>query len=552
MVGAEDSSPRGAAALAFGAAVGEHAAMSAREVPLRPRLAVHVLARRHVIDGEERVILHDQRRDQVLQIGAREWAVLEAADGTRDAEGIVVAARREGAYAKVEAVRELLATLAEQGMLAAGERAEPTAAREDADERGRGGDAEPRRVSAASFGVGGGEGDADASPGAEVGASEHGPGPSSEAASETQRASSEPKRLVPLPGEDMRCSGAGTCCHLYGTVMVVPHEARRIQGLLPQWRVGDVPPERWFSPVRGSEPGPVLAAIARDGACGFLQADGLCAVHRVGGAAAKPWGCGAFPRIFVDDGVAVHVSAKPECPCLLDPRGGEPEPLIEPAWTDAAALPSTVVVRRLPRSLALVPGIAVDRAAAREWVAGVAARAVPSDPAATLWALADEATRSGTLPALERAWTARPPAAAAVAPWVAALHERVVPRAREHAAWRSTRDLVRRLSTALATLTLLLRDREALAEALAVPPEHPEHEARYWRMGVHGYRWLGRTPLVTRLRDEAVRLWLGRSLSAVLDGAADDPHLRAPLALVEAMLRAHGIGGYASDAAQNV
>jgi lysine-N-methylase len=138
-----------------------------------------------------------------------------------------------------------------------------------------------------------------------------------------------------------------------------------------------------------------------------------------------------------------------------------------------------------------------------------------------------------------------------VGPWLAALHDRAAVRAREHAAWRSERDLVRRLSTALATLTLLLGDAEALAEALAVPPEHPEQEARYWSMGLHGYRWLGRRALATRLRDEAVRLWMGRSLSAVLDGAPDDPHLRAPLALVEALLRAHGIGSYVDDVAQN-
>jgi hypothetical protein len=125
-------------------------------------------------------------------------------------------------------------------------------------------------------------------------------------------------------------------------------------------------------------------------------------------------------------------------------------------------------------------------------------------------------------------------------------------RAREHAAWRSERDLVRRLSTALATLTLLLRDAEALAEALVVPAEHPEQEARYWRMGLHGYRWLGRRPLVWRLRDEAVRLWTGRSLSAVLDEAPGDARVRAPLALVEALLRAHGIGDYVDDVAQNV
>jgi lysine-N-methylase len=360
------------------------------------------------------------------------------------------------------------------------------------------------------------------------------------------------KQLIPLLGADMRCDGAGTCCRLYGTVMLFPDEARRVQSLLPRWRVGEVPPERWFSPVRGSEPGPVLAAIARDGACGFLRTDGLCAVHCEGGTEAKPSGCRSFPRIFVDDGEAVHVSAKPECPCMLDPRGGEPDPLIDPAWTDADALPSSTVVRRLPESLELSPGCAGPRSEVRAWFSSVAVRPVPVDPAATLWALADAVIRHGRLPALDEAWVAEPPAAAAVAPWLAALHERAAARAREHAAWRSEADLVRRVSTALATLTLLLRDPEVLAEALAVPPEHPEQEARYWRLGVHGYRWLGRPPLATRLRDEAVRLWLGRSLSAVLGGPPDDPHLRAPLALVEAMLRAHGIGGYTSEVRQNV
>ncbi len=479
--------------------------MSADELPPRPRLAAHVLARRHVIDGEEHVILHDQQREDVLRVGRREWALLEAADGTRDLEGIVVAARREGAHARVDAVRELLATLAALGMLEAGEAAAPRATIEDAP---------PRPAATAT----------------------------------------PPKPLVPLPGEGMRCSGAGTCCHLYGTVMLFPHEARRVQTLLPEWRVGTVAPARWFTPVRGSEPGPVLAAIANDGACGFLQPDGLCAVHRVGGATAKPGGCQSFPRIFVDDGLAVHVSAKPECPCMLDPRGGEPEPLVDPAWIDGDALPSTIAVRRLPESITLAPGCEVSLAEARAWISVVAARAVPLDPAATLWALADRVARGRLPPALEldEAWSAGPPEVTAVQPWLDALHRHAAARAREHSTWRSERDLVRRLSTALATLTLLLRDGEALAEALVVTPEHPDQEARYWHMGVHGYRWIGRSGLVVRLRDEALRMWLGRSLSAVLGERDDDPHMRAPLALVEALLRAHGIGRYVDDLAQNV
>jgi lysine-N-methylase len=531
-------------------------AMSADELPSRPRLAAHVLARRHIIDGQERVILHDQHGDRVLQIGAREWAVLEAADGTREPEGIVVAARREGAHARVAAVRELLGTLAAQGLLVAGEHAEPptggsVAASKEDDEPAQG-----ENVAAATRSrveVGGAE-PAIAGVESAVGGAEPAVVGAEPAVGGAEPAVGTPARkpVVPLAGETLSCSGAGTCCRLYGTVMMFPHEARRAQSLLPTWRVGEVPPERWFSPVRGSEPGPVLVAIARDGACGFLQADGLCAVHCAGGAEAKPWGCRSFPRVFVDDGVAVHVSAKVECPCILDPQGGEPEPLVEPGWTHADALPPMIAVRRLPASIELCPEVAVSRAEARRFMAAVAARPVPADPAAVLWALGNDAAEHGRWPALDEAWQAGPPPARAVRPWIAALHEHAAARAREHAAWRSEVDLVRRLSTALATLTLLLRDEATLAEALAAPPEHPAHEARYWRMGVHGYRWLGRRPLATRLRDEAVRVWLGRSLSAVLgDASNEDPHLRAPLALVEALLRAHGIGGYADDVAQN-
>lgn len=517
--------------------------MSADDLPSRPRLASHVLARRHVIDGQERVILHDQRRDRVLQIGPREWAVLEAADGTRDPEGIVVAARREGAHARVAAVRELLATLAREGLLVAGEPPEPAAA------TGEAASVPATRVGSRAHEPAGAAGRV---PATRVGTGAAAARPARAEGGDDEEVPAARKPVVPLPGEGLRCDGAGTCCALYGTVMVLPHEARRVQSVLPSWRVGEVPPERWFSPMRGSEPVPVLAAVARDGACGFLRPDGLCAVHCEGGAEAKPWGCRSFPRIFVDDGVAVHVSAKPECPCLLDPRGGEPEPLAEPGWTHAAALPPVIVVRRLPATIARAPGHTASRAEVRAWMAAIAEREVPDDPAATLWALADGMTRGGGLPALEPAWRAAPPAAAEVLPWIDALHGRSSARAREHAAWRSEADLVRRLSTAVATLALLLRDEGTLAEALGLGAEHPAHEARYWQLGVHGYRWVGRRPLATRLRDEAVRLWLGRSLPAVLAGAPDDPRLRAPLALVEALLRAHGIGGYADDAAQNV
>ncbi|WP_437580493.1 hypothetical protein [Sorangium sp. So ce887] len=77
--------------------------MSPNTLPARPRLAAHVLARRHLVGEDERVILHDLRSGQLLQLGPREWALVSAADGTRDVEGIAIAAAREGAHARVVA-----------------------------------------------------------------------------------------------------------------------------------------------------------------------------------------------------------------------------------------------------------------------------------------------------------------------------------------------------------------------------------------------------------------------------------------------------------------
>ena len=50
--------------------------------PLRPRLAEHVSPRRHVVGGQQLVVLHDRRSAASARIGAREWAVLRCADGT--------------------------------------------------------------------------------------------------------------------------------------------------------------------------------------------------------------------------------------------------------------------------------------------------------------------------------------------------------------------------------------------------------------------------------------------------------------------------------------
>src|SRR5437773_9342804 len=91
--------------------------MSEDTFPRRLRLADHVLARKHLVDEEERIVLHDTRTGRLLQIGPREWGLLAAADGTRDLEGIVLAAAREGAHARAPALLAFLEQLHAAGLL---------------------------------------------------------------------------------------------------------------------------------------------------------------------------------------------------------------------------------------------------------------------------------------------------------------------------------------------------------------------------------------------------------------------------------------------------
>src|SRR6185312_7309697 len=113
-------------------------ARSMPALPARPMLAAHVLARRHVVDGEALGVLHDRRTGRLVQIGPREWELLAAADGTRDLEGILLAAAREGARARAPALQAFFEQLQDDGMLedgAGGPAPEPCEAAEDAGDR---------------------------------------------------------------------------------------------------------------------------------------------------------------------------------------------------------------------------------------------------------------------------------------------------------------------------------------------------------------------------------------------------------------------------------
>jgi lysine-N-methylase len=135
----------------------------------RPRLAAHVRARRHRVDGDELVSLHDERSGRVASMGLREWELLAEADGTRDVTGILAAATRRARGASPEHLSAFLGQLEDADMLVDGVSLPPAA------------------PSVAPL-----EG-----------------------------------RVESLPEFELVCDGSGTCCRLYSTVVFSPTEASR-------------------------------------------------------------------------------------------------------------------------------------------------------------------------------------------------------------------------------------------------------------------------------------------------------------------------------------
>ncbi|AUX42159.1 hypothetical protein SOCE26_035860 [Sorangium cellulosum] len=472
-----------------------------------------MLARRHLVGEEELIVLHDTRTGQLLQLGGREWGLLAAADGTRDVEGIVLAAAREGAHARVHAAADFFAALHAAGLLAAeGDVAAP---------------------------LGAGAGGAEAAGAAEM----------ARAAEADDRARRE-RPIEVLPDFSLHCDGRGSCCRLYASVIFDPEEATRARALRPDVLSGGARHQRAFTPERGAWPCAASAVALRDGRCAYLEGEGRCSLHAIGGPGAKPLGCRTFPTSFLDDGVSVRVSVAVECACVLASVGRPAgTPLLDPRLRVRGDLDERVHVAELPERVPVAPGATAARAELVAWSRRLAAAAPPADLAAGLWSLAAAVEAGGlaggTLARYERPGPLDP---AALAPWLAALHARAARRAREDAAWRSERDLARRAAQWIAMATAALGDPEVLAAVLSAPAQWGERERFYLRAVLHGHRLFGELPLSLALRDRAVRLVVARALPAIFATVgASDPACAEPIALVEAMMRAYGLDAYAGE-----
>ena len=490
----------------------------------RYRLADHVIARRHVVSsrrpgaGAEAsfIVLHDQgeRGPRSLQVGEREWALLEGMDGTRDVEGLVVHARSRGVAMAIELATAFARELSSEGLIvdaASAALATGASAPKEATKKGLA--------------------EAVALP-------------------ESRTDESRSRPLEHLPGFLLRCDGSGSCCRLYPTIVFSPLDAARARAALPLVRDGGHDEGRVFLPERGVRR-EALAVTLVDGRCAYLGKDGLCGIHAVAGSEAKPFGCRSFPVSLVDDGLAVRVTPGVECACVLASAidgGVGGESLVDPAFVDASALDARLYIDVLPSQIVLGRGRSVDRQSFVRW-----SRALEDAPvtnaALAFMALASHVA-GGVLSAdagCAALATNHIDDPERLLPFIRALGARARIRASE--TWRSESDLARQAFVAIEAAAEIA---EAGFETLLEPASATHAaEAFYVRATLFGHHLVARShrmPLEVALLDRATRVVLGRALSvAVAIGGLSDPAFSHPLALVEGVLRGHGLAAYWLD-----
>ncbi|MEZ4298463.1 MAG: YkgJ family cysteine cluster protein [Polyangiaceae bacterium] len=474
----------------------------------RPRLHERALPRLHFVEGKCRVLLHDVESGDVIELGPREWALLAHADGTRDVDGLLLAGARDGVRVSREEVIGLLRALDGAGMLAEG----------IPQKKGR-------------------------SPA------------SSEAPSGVAPEGSGARVIERLAGYGFHCDGHGSCCQLYATVVFSPLEAARARSLLPVVLDGGERHEHVFMPERGAGPCAGSAVALIDGRCAYLDG-ALCALHRAGGADSKPLGCNLFPLSLVDDGRRVRASVSVECACVLESLGKPGgAPILPDAIRTRADLDPAIVVDELPREVELRAGVRAPLAEYLAWsdaaLDALLAGGDEVDAAQAAWALASAVEAHGL--DVERAREAFEEAGvgdlAIAAAHVKALGRKAARRAKAQNSWRSEKDLCRRGVNAIAGAATLLADPEVLAAVALGAGAQGQDERFYLRAALFGHQMVG-YPLVTSLRDRAVAMWIARvfplAVSALYPGE-DVPAFAHPLALVEALLRGHGLRLYTEE-----
>lgn len=462
-----------------------------RGLPLRPRLAEHAVLRHRLLAGLEHFVVHDITTDEVLEVSARTVEIIRCADGTRDLGGVLLAAVRRGVYRNATEVEAVLAELMERRLLADG---------------------------------------------LELGDPPRSPTPE--------------RPLEVLDDFTLHCDSNGTCCCTHSAVAFRQAEMERARMMVPEREEANLS----FLPLIGSIERGVLAPTMIDGRCPYLEPDGRCQLHRLGGPEAKPLGCRLFPATFVDDGEAIRVSVMVECPCVLQ-SVGKPggEPLVPPGAVVEGDLEQAIRITRLPEQIKLGPERSAPRAALRQWSQALSPLlADVDDPLAALWTLAEVVKEHGLAPEAAVAALPRASAPSAMALGLPAMH--LVQRAqrKEQAQLESGAEQTPagRLSRWLAREAgALLTGHDAAQDLLGPRPEVLPRERFYLGATLFGHHLVSEgQPLESALRDRALRLLLARRLGRERpDDCAELTAAAFPIVVVEALMRGQGLETYVTS-----
>jgi Fe-S-cluster containining protein len=138
--------------------------------------------------------------------------------------------------------------------------------------------------------------------------------------------------------ERFSCQGCAKCCRAF-SIPVSPEQAARLRGVKHRHGARD--------PIR--EVGGRFLLERVDGACGFLEADGRCAVHAQLGPEAKPDPCRSFPFTAAEDAAGTwYARASFTCPTIVKGEGASGEELAASVRRDVSPvrLPATVRLGR--------------------------------------------------------------------------------------------------------------------------------------------------------------------------------------------------------------
>lgn len=143
-----------------------------------------------------------------------------------------------------------------------------------------------------------------------------------------QQAGSGMTLLLP-PDLRFECTGCGSCCVGVNIGPITPDVEEGLSGVIHDQLVAAVGTDAgFFITMRPDDPDDDAADIrlcrTRNGACLFLEDDGLCAIHRRWGPGRKPHVCRLFPYQFVLTPRGIAVGLQMECRGILEASRGAP------------------------------------------------------------------------------------------------------------------------------------------------------------------------------------------------------------------------------------